>query len=302
MKDEKRAVPPLGDFYRIVEREHNYALEKRQREQAEKVCEGIAKALRHPFDSEGGVFFFDVVLKSFYDFTCKFDKKDDVSVCFFDDHREILYVDTRSVLERGTIDKLNSLMSQRFGMHVDTISPVFQHRFALRSESPFPFLEELDGRITASADVFFSHARPAMYDMIIRRCCGEAVAEAEGGNGVGADMKHTISCRPFAFGTRRFREHLENLFNVLLASENLRVRTLSVKPPSVGSDLRSALDDTVDIHLFNTILTIVSLGVLLPVTGVLLMVSGLKKKRLMKEIKVVDSSVVISMNIECVSE
>lgn len=284
-------LPPLGDFYALVERERNDAAEARRRKEADKVYDDIVKALRG--GGEG------------VEFVEPDRRRDGVRVCLFDDHRDLLYVFAKSVSDKRVVDILNALLTQRDGMYVDNCDWLYDiyrttwPRVIIRSESAFPFLEGLERRIADSAAHTFSLIRPAMYDAILRRCCGVVVVSGRH-TGDADVMKHTISFRPFAFETKRFLEHLTDRFNDALASENLRVRRLDVKPASVGSDLLGAMDDNRSVKDLCEIYTIGTLGFSLPITGPLWIANVRRKRRVEKEIESIRSSVEVSLSIESV--
>jgi len=110
-------------------------------------------------------------------------------------------------------------------------------------------------------------------------------------------MRHAISFRPFAFESKRFLEHLTDRFNDALASENLRVRRLDVKPAKVGSDLLDAMreirsvenicDDLYAWSGFTHQRAVVSANVR-------------RERRVEKEMERIRSSVEVSMSIESV--
>jgi len=290
--DRKRAVPPpLGDFYAVVERELNDAAEARRREEAERVYDGIAKALR-----EGG---------SGVEFVEPDHRADGVRVCLFDDRRDRLYVFAKSVSDKRVVDILSALLTQRDGLCVDDRDWMYEiyrttrPRVIVRSaSSPFPFLEALERRIADSAAHTFSLLRPAMYDAILLRCCGVTVAGRHTGD---ADvMRHAISFRPYAFETKRFLQHLTDRFDDALASENLRVRRLDAKPAEVGSDLLDAMDQIRSVNDICEISTIGTLGLALPVCGPLWLANVRRKRRVETEVESIRSSVEVSMSIESV--
>ena len=108
---------------------------------------------------------------------------DGVRVCLFDDRRDRLQVFTKSVSDRRVVDILDALLTQRDGMYVDDCDWLYDiYRTTrpcviVRSESPpFPFLEGLERHIADSTAHTFSLIRPAMYDAILRCCCGVAVS------------------------------------------------------------------------------------------------------------------------------